>query len=195
VKGQSLEDDELVELARSGDIRAYEKLVERYREIAFRTACLISRSAAEAEDATQDAFVKAYYALPRFRSESPFRPWLLRIVANESRNRRRSAGRRQGLELRLAADPLRGGDIQSPETAVIERERVETLLSTLSGLHEKDRLVIGYRYLLELTEAETAQALGIRQGTVKSRLSRALVRLRAALPEGQEEGMVETADG
>jgi len=169
--------------------------VERYREAAFHTACLINRSAAEAEDATQDALVKAYYALSRFRTGSSFRPWLLRIVANESRNRRRSAGRHEGLVLRVAADPLREEASPSPEAAAIEREQAEALLSTLAGLREKDRLVIGCRYFLELTEAETAQALGIRRGTVKSRLSRALEHLRAALPEGMETGVMEAADG
>ena len=97
--------------------------------------------------------------------------------------------------LRVAADPLREEASPSPEAAAIEREQAEALLSTLAGLREKDRLVIGCRYFLELTEAETAQALGIRRGTVKSRLSRALEHLRAALPEGMETGVMEAADG
>ena len=62
--------------------------MRRYQEVAFRTAYLVTREAGEAEDAAQEAFVKAYYALARFRTDAPFRPWLLRIVANEARNRR-----------------------------------------------------------------------------------------------------------
>ena len=82
---------ELVERARRGDAAAYESLLRMHEHIAFRTAYAIVGSAADAEECAQDAFVKAYHALGRFRREAPFRPWLLRIVANEARNRRRSA--------------------------------------------------------------------------------------------------------
>ena len=100
MEGRPLEDAELVDLARDGDVPAYEELVTRYQGIAHRVAWLVARQAGEAEDAVQEAFVKAYYALPRFRSDAPFRPWLLRIVANEARNRVRSSRRRDGLVLR-----------------------------------------------------------------------------------------------
>ncbi len=76
--------------------------MRRYQDVALRTAYLVCPEA-DADDAVQDAFLKAYAALPRFRDGAPFRPWLLRIVANEARNRRRSAGRREGLALRAAA--------------------------------------------------------------------------------------------
>src|SRR5947209_5976739 len=99
VGGRPLDDLELVERARRGDVSAYDDLVRRYQELAFRTAYLITGVAAEAEDAAQEAFVKAYYALPRFRAGAPFRPWLLRIAANEARNRRKAAGRREALAL------------------------------------------------------------------------------------------------
>ena len=95
VEGRPLEDAELARRAREGDDDAYEDLVKRYGPIAFRVAFLVTRDRDEAQDAAQEAFVKAYYALPRFRPELPFRPWLLRIVANEARNRARS-GRRHG---------------------------------------------------------------------------------------------------
>ena len=159
-------------------MHAYGELVERYREVAFRTAWLITRSSADAEDAAQDAFVKAYYALARFRAGEAFRPWILRIVSNEAKNRRRSAGRRERLAFRLADDRDPGGAAPSPEAAVLGGERREALVARLEQLPERERLVVTYRYLLELSEAETARALGIRQGTVKSRLSRALERLR-----------------
>ncbi len=180
VEGRPLEDAELVDLARDGDVAAYEELVSRYQGIAHRVAWLIARQAGEAEDAVQEAFVKAYYALPRFRPGAPFRPWLLRIVANEAKNRARSASRREGLVLRAAAaDP--GGAAPSPEAAALAREDAETLARALGRLREPDRLVIAYRYLFELSEAEVADALGVRPGTVKSRLSRALTKLRAEL--------------
>jgi RNA polymerase sigma factor (sigma-70 family) len=184
VEGRPLEDDELVELAKGGDVRAYGVLVDRYREISFRTAYLIARNGADAEDATQDAFVKAYYALDRFRSAEPFRPWILRIVSNEARNRRRSAGRRDRLALRVIERRGPGDAAPSPDAAAIAQETRRTLLAALETLPERDREVIACRYLLELSEAETAQALGIRPGTVKSRLSRGLARLRRELPVG-----------
>jgi RNA polymerase sigma-70 factor (ECF subfamily) len=177
-----VDDAELVELAKDGDVRAYGELVERYREVAFRTAYLIARNAADAEDAAQEAFVKAYYALGRFRSGERFRPWILRIAANEARNRRRSAGRRERIALRLAERGGSGDAAPSPDAAAMATESRAMLLHALEELPERDRLVVGYRYLLELSEAETAAALGVRPGTVKSRLSRALARLRDALP-------------
>ena len=177
-----------MELANNDDVRAYGELVERYREVAFRTAYLITRNAADAEDAAQDAFVKAYYALDRFRPGEPFRPWILRIVANEARNRRRSAGRRERLALRLAERRGPGDAAPSPDAAAIANESRASLLAALETLSERDRLVVAFRYLLDLSEAETAAALGVRPGTVKSRLSRALARLRSALPEGSAFG-------
>ena len=196
MEGRPLEDVDLVERARDGDVRAYGELVERYRDLAFRTAYLITRSAADAEDAAQEAFVKAYYALGRFRTSSPFRPWILRIVANEARNRARSSRRREGLALRLAEDRPSGDAAPSPEAAALQRERDEALLDAMAHLSEPDRQVITCRYLLDLSEAETADALGIRRGTVKSRLSRALARLRERVPVtlGDSSSM-EVADG
>src|SRR5919204_3000306 len=109
VEGRPLDDQELVERARGGDARAYEALVRRYQELAFRTAWVIAGTAADAEDAAQDGFVKAWSALGRFRAGAPFRPWLLQIVANEARNRRRSAGRRVELAVRAAGQRPPGG--------------------------------------------------------------------------------------
>jgi RNA polymerase sigma factor (sigma-70 family) len=181
VGDRPLAEIELVGLAQSGDSAAYQTLVEEHQTIAFRTAYLITGSAADAEDAVQEAFVKAFYALKRFRPDAPFRPWVLRIVANEARNRRRSAARRERLALRAAEDPLSGGAVPSPEAALLESEERAELLAAVEGLREEDRLVIACRYFLELSEEETAAALDWRRGTVKSRLSRALERLRARM--------------
>lgn len=174
---RALTESELIALAAEGDGDAYASLVRAHQDIAFRTAMLITQDAAEAEEAAQDAFVKAWRALPRFRRGEPWRPWLLTIVANEARNRRRSAGRRSALALRVPPPP----DDPSAESAVLAAEARGALLGALSTLREDDRLVLGCRYLLELSEAETAAALGVRPGTVKSRTSRALDRLRGAL--------------
>jgi RNA polymerase sigma-70 factor (ECF subfamily) len=171
-------ESELVERARRGDGDAFGELVRANQEIAFRTAYLITRNAADAEDAAQDAFVKAYRALHRFRRGAPLRPWLLRIVANEARNRRRSAGRRDALVLRAAAEAPSGGAAPSPEGQAIAADERRRLLSLVEALPEDQRLVVACRTFLDLSEQETAAVLDIRQGTVKSRFSRALDRLR-----------------
>ena len=165
---------------------AYEELVRRHQAVAIRTAHLFAPDG-DAEDAVQEAFVKAHAALGRFRAGSPFRPWLLRIVANEARNRRRSAGRRASLVLRSAEDRRPDDAAPSPESAVLAAEQRAWLLAGLNALRDDDREVIAARYLLDLSEAEAAEVLGVPRGTVKSRLSRALRRLR--------DGLRATSDG
>jgi RNA polymerase sigma-70 factor (ECF subfamily) len=180
VVGRPLTEAELVERARRGDAHAYEELVRGYQGIAFRVAYLLAGNAADAEEAAQDGFVKAYRALGRFRAGAPFRPWLLQIVSNEARNRRRSAGRREAVNLRLAAQDS-GGAAPSPENTLIEAQEREQLLAALNRLPEPFRLAVACRYLLDLSEDETAATLGCRIGTVKSRLARGLERLRKEL--------------
>ena len=175
-----IEDAELIARARSGDVAAYEAIVRRYQNVAVRTAHLICPET-DADDAVQEAFIKAFDALPRFREGSPIRPWLLRIVANEARNRRRSAGRRHGLALRAADAMAPSRTAPGPEQIVMAAEQRSELLAALATLRDDDREVLGARFLLDLSEAETAETLGIPRGTVKSRTSRALGRLREAL--------------
>ena len=181
VEGRPPDEAEIVQRAQRGDVHAYEELVQRYTQMAFRCAYLVTGSAAEAEDAAQDAFVKAYQALPRFRPEGSFRPWLLRIVGNEARNRRRADRRRAALELRLAEGLRRGSGDQSPEAEAEAAEERRALLRALNGMAQDDREVIGCRYLLQLSVEETAAALAVPEGTVKSRLARALGRLRESM--------------
>jgi RNA polymerase sigma-70 factor (ECF subfamily) len=181
VEGRPLTETELVERARRGDARAYEEIVRMHQGIAFRTAYLVAGNAADAEEAAQDGFVKAWRALGRFRRGAPFRPWLLQIVANEARNRRRSAGRRAGLALHVAGEDVSGDAAPSPETALLDGEDRARLLDAVNRLPEDARLVVSCRYFLGLSEEETAAALGVRVGTVKSRTARALDRLREAL--------------
>lgn len=126
--------------------------------------------------------MKAYRQLHRFRDGKPFRPWLLKIVANEARNTRRSAGRRHSLALR-AGDRAGASLAPLPEQAALDLERSRSLAAALATLSEDDRLVLAYRWFAGITEAEMADALGCRPGTVKSRLSRAHARLREALGE------------
>ncbi len=149
-----------------------------HQGIAFRTAYVIARDAADAEEAVQDGFVKAYRALARFRRGAPFRPWLLQIVANEARNRRRSAGRRANLALRAAVEARPGDAVPSPEAALLGQERRAELVDAVNGLRDDERDVIACRFFLGLTEEETAKTLDVKLGTVKSRTARALERLR-----------------
>jgi len=173
---------DLIERARHGDVSAFESLVRAHQAVAFRTAWIASGGTDDAEDAAQEAFMKAFAALPRFRAGAAFRPWLLAIVANEARNRRRSADRRVALALRTPAPAASGETVEpAPEAAVIATEERTALLDAIGRLPEQDREVITFRYLLELSEAETAAALGVPAGTAKSRLSRAMDRLRATL--------------
>ncbi len=185
VEGRPTEDAVLVERSRNGDQDAYAELVTRYQAIAARTAYVITGTAADAEDVAQDAFVKAYYALDRFRTGALFRPWLLRIVANEAINRRKAAGRRPTVGLSVVEDRASGDTALSPEASALAHERREVVLVALRRMREEDRLVIAYRYFFDLSEVEMADALGVARGTVKSRLSRAIARLRTAM-EGDE---------
>jgi RNA polymerase sigma-70 factor, ECF subfamily len=166
----------LVDRAKRGDVGAFEALVAHHQGAATRLAAVIAGSA-DAEDIAQEAFVKAYRALDRFHDGATFRPWLLQIVANEARNHLRSSGRRARLALRSVslAAPI------SPEDAAVATDRRAALMTALDALPDRDRLVLSCRFLLGLSEAETAAALDCPPGTVKSRTSRALERLRAQL--------------
>src|SRR3954452_11771838 len=115
------------------DAAAYADLVREHQDVAFRAAYLVTGSAAEAEDAAQEGFVKAWQALPRFREGAPFRPWLLSIVVNEARNRRRHAGRQAALALR-AFEPPRAG----VEEAAAARAEQERLLRVVGAMREDD---------------------------------------------------------
>jgi RNA polymerase sigma factor (sigma-70 family) len=174
----------LVERAQRGDPEAFDVLVTRHQELAFRVAYLVTRDADDAADAAQNGFIKAHRALRGFHAGAPFRPWLVRIVGNEARNIRRSAARRALLPLRLRRDDVTE---PSPEATVVADERRRELLAALDRAPEPDRLVVAYRFFLDLGEAEMAVALDCPPGTVKSRLSRALGRLREDLREHDPE--------
>jgi RNA polymerase sigma-70 factor (ECF subfamily) len=182
VEGRPLDELALVERARTGDVNAYEALVQQYQQLAYRVAYQVTRDAADAEDAAQEAFVNAYYALGRFRPGAPFKPWLCRIVANEARNRRMAAHRRTTLMERAQRAQASGEAAPSPEAAAEADEFRATLVETLGRLRDDDRLILSYRLFFDFSEADMAEALKVPKGTVKSRLSRALTRLRAALP-------------
>lgn len=170
----------LVERARRGDVDAYQQLVRLHQHAAVRLAATVTGSWDDPEAVVQDAFVKAYHALDRFRPGAAFRPWLFTIVVNTARNARRAGQRRRGLAERLAhREPPRTED--TTELAALDADARRLLVNAVQRLPRRQREAVACRYFLELTEAETAAVLGIARGTVKSRLSRALRRLRTDL--------------
>jgi RNA polymerase sigma factor (sigma-70 family) len=178
-------ESKLIERSRAGDDDAYAALVRMHQQVAFRTAWLICGNEAEAEDVVQEAFIKAWRGLRRFRRGAPFRPWLLAIVANEARSGGRRSGRQARLlEQLLANHRLSSGAVPTPEATAVAHSEAAALHARLAGLSARDREIVGLRYFLELSEAEIAHVLGVRRGTVKSRLSRALDRLRAEAAVG-----------
>lgn len=167
--------------------------MRRYQELAFRVAYVIVGSAEEAEDAAQEGFVRAFRALGHFRPGAPVRPWLLTIVANAARTRRSVSARRPTLALSVASERPAHDMASSPEEMAVVAERRGELLAAICMLRGDDQRVIACRYFLDLSEAETAAALGCPRGTVKSRLSRALRRLRQQL--AADAGSGGTLDG
>lgn len=172
------QESDLLERVRGGDHAAYSVLVRRYTPVALRTALALG-AADEAEDVVQESFVRAYRALGSFRPGSEFRPWLLTIVANQTRSAHRSRSRRADRESRALPD-LPAAD---PAESALARDRLRRLRELLAGLPDRQREVLVCRYLLELGEKETCAVLGLAPGTAKSRAARALRRLRAELAE------------
>ncbi|MGD8626433.1 MAG: sigma-70 family RNA polymerase sigma factor [Anaerolineae bacterium] len=178
-----MHESDRIHRARQGDEGAWTELVREHQAAAFRLAYLLVGDADDAEDVTQEAFIRAYRALDGFDLERPFRPWLLGIVRNLASNWRRSLGRYLAALRRLgrerAIEPR-----TAPSHDPVREEEARALWRAVRRLKEADQVVIYLRYFLDLPVAETAQILGVAPGTVKSRLHRALRRLRAVV--GQE---------
>jgi RNA polymerase sigma factor (sigma-70 family) len=181
----------LLARVRGGERDAFAALVRRHAGVARRTAVLLG-AGEEADDVVQEAFVKAYRALGGFREGADFRPWLLRIVANETRNSQRARRRRTAREGSPAAVPdglLPGaGSATDPQERAVAADRRAALWLRLHALPEPQRRVLVCRFLLDLDEAQTATVLGVARGTVKSRTSRGLGRLRELLAQAAPHG-------
>lgn len=181
VTGAEIDPDEahLVQLARRGDAYAWESLVRAHQEPVFRLAYLILGDPDEAEDAAQEAFIRAYRALERFDLQRPLRPWLLSIGANLARNRRRSIGRYfAALRRRAQMEPPNASGAEEQSSKKWQAQQVWQAVQQLS---QSDQQVVFLRFFLELSVEETAQAIEVAPGTVKSRLHRALERLRTII--------------
>ena len=173
----------LIDQAKAGDLNAFDQLVVRYQNIAFRVAYLTLGDAHEAEDAVQEAFAKAFLNLGRFELDAPFRPWLLRIVTNEALNNSRTSRRQSQLQLRGGYVTESTSDELLPEDAVIARESREQTIDAMNQLSSQDRALIAQRYLLELSPSEIAVIWELPPSTVRTRISRALERLRSLIHE------------
>ena len=161
VEGRPLEDAELAGRARDGNVEAYEELVTRYQDLGVPRRWLVTRHAGEAEDAVQDGLREG--VLTRCRGSgagAPFRPWLLRIVANEAQQPRRAPPRAAKGWSCARPRPTRGARSRPPRPRRWAARMPSSLTRALERLDAKDRLVIAYRYLFDLSEAETADALG-----------------------------------
>ena len=180
---QVLEDSDLARLAQQGDRSAFDALVQSYEEPAFRAAYLIVRDEDDAADVAQDAFVRAYRALNTFNTSRAFRPWLLRIVTNVALNSARAAKRRQAATERLLPDGVPESGLPQPDAAVEADEQAGRVWEAIGGLSDEDQNLIYLRYFLESSEAEAAEAIGRPVGTVKSRMHRALRRLRQVIED------------
>src|SRR3989442_2882999 len=151
MEGRPADDPDLITRAQRGDKAAYEEIVQRYQQIAFRTAYVVRGSGAAAEGAAQEGFMKAFRALDRFRAGADLRPWLLRIVANEARNRVRSSGRRHQLELRLTEGFRPGDAAPSPEAVAVAADQRRPLPPMGNDLNDQYRPVNTRRYFPRLT--------------------------------------------
>jgi RNA polymerase sigma-70 factor (ECF subfamily) len=173
------EEADLIRRARQGSAEAWEALVRTHQEPAFRLAYLLLGDADEAADVAQEAFLRAYRALEGFDAKRPLRPWLLSISANLARNRRRSAGRYlAALQRWFKAEPATHAGIEEQSLQNLE---AQNLWRAIRRLDISDQQMIYLRYYLEMSTVEVAESLQLPTGTVKSRLHRALKRLRGVI--------------
>jgi len=171
---------DLVQRAKTGDEAAMAELLSGHVQQAYRLALHILHNRADAEDATQNAFVKAFTELSRFEQRSSFATWLLRIVTREALNLLRADKTRFAFWQRQQRDV----ETESPvESIVLESVEHRDVVSAVNQLKTNDRLVLTLSYFIGLSEAEIAEAMGIRPGTVKWRKNKALARLRTRIEQ------------
>jgi RNA polymerase sigma-70 factor (ECF subfamily) len=173
-------DRQLVERAQRGDKRAFELLVEKYQRKLARLLSRFIRDPAEVEDVTQEAFIKAYRALPAFRGDSAFYTWLYRIGINTAKNYLMAMGRRAPTSTEVEAEEAEGfeegeqlRDINTPESVLLSNEIAKTVNSTIEQLPEELRTAIQLREIEGMSYEDIAQVMNCPIGTVRSRIFRA----------------------
>ena len=180
LRRDQLDESTLIQRAMSGDITAWEPLVRAHQEAVFRLSYLLLGDPDDAEDIAQETFLRAWNHLGTFDSARPLRPWLLSITSNLASNRRRSAGR-------YVSALIRAFQSEPPPSSVEEKNiknmQADELWRAVQSLNTTDQQIIYLRFFLELSVTETAETLRIAEGTVKSRLNRALEKLRTIIRE------------
>jgi len=173
-------DQQLVERAQRGDKRAFELLVEKYQRKLGRLLARFIRDPAEVEDVTQEAFIKAYRALPAFRGDSAFYTWLYRIGINTAKNYLMALGRRAPTSTEVEAEDAEGfedaeqlRDINTPESMLLSKEIATTVNATIEGLPEELRTAIQLREIEGMSYEDIARIMDCPIGTVRSRIFRA----------------------
>jgi RNA polymerase sigma-70 factor (ECF subfamily) len=189
-------DRQLVARAQGGDKRAFNLLVEKYQRKLARLLSRFIRDPAEVEDVTQEAFIKAYRALPAFRGDSAFYTWLYRIGINTAKNYLMAMGRRAPTSTEIEAEDAEGyeegeqlRDINTPESVLLSNEIAETVNSTIEKLPEELRTAIQMREIEGMSYEDIAKAMDCPIGTVRSRIFRA----REAIAE-QLKPLLDTKD-
>jgi RNA polymerase sigma-70 factor (ECF subfamily) len=191
--GPAPSDEELIAKVLGGDEKAYTVLVERHSDLVYAIVSRIVLNEADAADVAQEAFVRAYHALPRFRGDSKFSSWLYRIAVNRSLTHLKRAKRRAA-----AVDPETGAREEvaaslascddGPDEAVLREERRAIVRAAVADLPPNYRAVVTLFYLEERSYRDVAEILGIPMGTLKTHLHRARALLREALAERDTEG-------
>ncbi len=173
-------DQQLVERAQRGDKRAFELLVEKYQRKLGRLLARFIRDPAEVEDVTQEAFIKAYRALPAFRGDSAFYTWLYRIGINTAKNYLMALGRRAPTSTEVDAEDAEGfedgeqlRDISTPESMLLSKEIAETVNAAIEELPEELRPAIQLREIEGMSYEDIARIMDCPIGTVRSRIFRA----------------------
>jgi len=173
-------DQQLVVRAQRGDKRAFELLVEKYQRKLGRLLARFIRDPAEVEDVTQEAFIKAYRALPAFRGDSAFYTWLYRIGINTAKNYLMALGRRAPTSTEVEAEDAEGfedaeqlRDINTPESMLLSKEIATTVNATIEELPEELRTAIQLREIEGMSYEDIARIMDCPIGTVRSRIFRA----------------------
>ena len=190
-------DRQLVARAQRGDKQAFELLVEKYQRKLARLLSRFIRDPAEVEDVTQEAFIKAYRALPAFRGDSAFYTWLYRIGINTAKNYLMAMGRRAPTSTEVEAEEAEGfeegeqlRDINTPESMLLSNEIAKTVNATIERLPEELRTAIQMREIEGMSYEDIAKAMDCPIGTVRSRIFRA----REAIAE-QLRPLLDTGKG
>jgi len=173
-------DQVLVERVQNGDKVAFELLVAKYHRKILRLISRLVRDPAEVEDVAQDAFIKAYRALPQFRGESAFYTWLYRIAVNTAKNYLATQSRRaptstdtDAEEAETFSDAAQLRDINTPESVLMSKQVAQTVNAAMAMLPEELRTAITLREIEGLSYEEIAELMGCPIGTVRSRIFRA----------------------